>query len=326
MHRRRQRIARLTRWTALVALAVLYGCAGQGPPPEDAVGWVAQLQRNIFDPHCLSAGCHNAQSRAGGMNLSPGASYDSLVNIVPVNLVAKGDGLLRVEPFNPTNSFLIAKLTGPGSGEGSRMPLGMDPLPQSDIDFITSWILAGAPRDGTVGPTATWTPAPPSATATMSPSPAVTATITPIPADTSTATATITGTLPATATATGTPTPSPSPSSTPTLSQFAEIQTTIFNTTCTGAFCHDVQGMSGGLVLIEGQSHANLVGVQPQNPSARQAGLLRVDPGHPENSFLLVKLEGPSIPEGSRMPLGKPPLSAMQIQLIRDWIAAGAAP
>ncbi len=325
MHHTRQRIARLTRWTVLVALAVLCGCAGDGLPPQDTVGWVVELQRNIFDPNCLSAGCHNAQSRAGGLNLSPGASYDSLVNIVPDNPAAEGAGLLRVDPFNPTNSFLIAKLVGPTAGEGSRMPQGMDPLPQSDIDFITSWILAGAPRGGTVGPTATRTPAPPSATATLSPNPPATATITPVPADTSTATATITGTPPATATATQTATPSPSPSRTPTLSQFGEIQTTIFNTTCIDAFCHDSQGMSGGLVLIEGQSYGNLVGVEPQNPTALQEGLLRVDPGDPDNSFMVVKVEGPSIPEGSRMPLGKPPLSATQIQLIRDWIAAGAA-
>jgi hypothetical protein len=120
--------------------------------------------------------------------------------------------------------------------------------------------------------------------------------------------------------------PSATPSPTATSGAFQEIQTTIFNTTCTGAFCHDVQGMSGGLVLVEGQSYANLVGVEPQNAAALQAGLLRVDPGNPDNSFLVVKVEGPPIAMGSRMPLGETPLTADQIQLIRDWIAAGAPP
>jgi hypothetical protein len=100
----------------------------------------------------------------------------------------------------------------------------------------------------------------------------------------------------------------------------------IFDNTCTSAFCHDSQGMSGGLVLEAGQSHANLVGVEPTNPAAFEAGLLRVDPDDPDNSFLLIKLEGPSPEEGSQMPLGLPPLSASEIQLIRDWIAAGAPP
>jgi hypothetical protein len=48
---------------------------------------------------------------------------------------------------------------------------------------------------------------------------------------------------------------------------------------------------------------------------------LRVDPGHPENSFLLVKLEGPPPDQGSRMPLTGAPLTDAEIQRIRDWIA-----
>ena len=82
--------------------------------------------------------------------------------------------------------------------------------------------------------------------------------------------------------------------------------------------------MSGGLVLVEGQSYANLVNVEPQNAAAQQAGMLRVIPFNPDNSFLVVKLENPTLAMGSRMPLGKLPLSADQIQLIRNWIAAGA--
>lgn len=90
--------------------------------------------------------------------------------------------------------------------------------------------------------------------------------------------------------------------------------------------------MSGGLVLVEGQSYANLltvtpsglVGVPPQNAAALNAGLLRVDPGHPDNSFLVIKLAGPPPIEGGQMPLGKPALSDAQMQLVRDWISAGA--
>jgi hypothetical protein len=84
--------------------------------------------------------------------------------------------------------------------------------------------------------------------------------------------------------------------------------------------------MSGSLVLIEGMSYDQLVGVQPTNAAARTAGLLRVDPDNPDNSFLLVKVTNPTPLQGSRMPLGELPLSAEQIQLIRDWIASGAQP
>jgi hypothetical protein len=209
------------------------------------------------------------------------------------------------------------------------MPQSMNPLPQSDIDEIRQWILNGAPPPGTLVPTAPATPTP---TESAAPTATATDTVTPTPANTGTPTVTVTGTAPATSTpsATGTvtetPSPSPTPSETSTPSMFQQIQTTIFNPTCTGAFCHDVQGMAGGLVQVEGVSYGNLVGVQPSNAPARAAGFLRVDPGNTENSFLLLKVMGPMNPVyGLRMPSGGMPLSADQIQLISDWIASGAA-
>jgi hypothetical protein len=355
------RRVRLTRWVTLAALGVAYGCAGNGVPVSDSGGQFDEIQRTIFDQHCLSAGCHNAQSLAGNMNLSPGASYDQLVNVAPDNPVASSQGLQRVTPFNPNNSFLLIKVTQPGPGEGSMMPMGMNPLSPSDIDMIRAWIVAGAPRGSTPGPTGSPSPSAPTPTssASVTATPPATDTATPIATSTltatrepatPTATATDSGTPPtptetspagtATASTTSTSTSTPSSTPTPTLpptetptstpsptatsGAFQEIQTTIFNTTCTGAFCHDVQGMSGGLVLVEGQSYGNLVNVEPQNVAAQQAGMLRVIPFNPDNSFLVVKLENPTLAMGSRMPLGKPPLSADQIQLIRNWIAAGA--
>ena len=65
-------------------------------------------------------------------------------------------------------------------------------------------------------------------------------------------------------------------------------------------FCHDSIGMSGGLVLLEGQSYGNLVDVPPQNAAALARGLLRVTPDDPDNSFLLVKLIAPTSAEGLR--------------------------
>jgi hypothetical protein len=108
-----------------------------------------------------------------------------------------------------------------------------------------------------------------------------------------------------------------------------EIQSTIFDTTCAVTFCHSATFPgsipAGNLDLTDGNSFAQLVGVQADNISARDAGYPRVDPGNPDNSFIVIKLEGPpSNLFGSQMPSGLPPLSATQIQLVRDWIAAGA--
>jgi hypothetical protein len=105
---------------------------------------------------------------------------------------------------------------------------------------------------------------------------------------------------------------------------FAQIQDTIFTPSCAVAGCHDAASATGNLVLTAGSSYAQLVNVQPSTPLAAQAGLLRVDPGHPDNSFLLVKLQGPALGEGSQMPLIGGPLPADQIQLVRDWILEGA--
>jgi hypothetical protein len=106
----------------------------------------------------------------------------------------------------------------------------------------------------------------------------------------------------------------------------ASIQTTIFSLRCAIPMCHDPVTMTGSLILTAGQAYGQLVGVPPSVEIARDAGMLRVDPGHPENSFLLVKLEGPPPGEGSRMPLTGAPLTDAEIQLIHDWIANGAKP
>ena len=46
-----------------------------------------------------------------------------------------------------------------------------------------------------------------------------------------------------------------------------------------------------------------------------------VIPGNPDNSIIIGRLEGSITPQ---MPLGGAPLSASDIQKIRDWITEGA--
>jgi hypothetical protein len=127
-----------------------------------------------------------------------------------------------------------------------------------------------------------------------------------------------------------TPTPSPPPTRTSSpASAFPQIQSTIFDVTCVNLGCHNANDQGGGLVLQGSVAYAHLVGVTPANLGANQAGMLRVDPGNPANSFLLTKLMlsaafDPQL--GSRMPLGKSSLSADEIQLISDWITQGAPP
>jgi hypothetical protein len=74
------------------------------------------------------------------------------------------------------------------------------------------------------------------------------------------------------------------------------------------------------LSLQVGFSYDQLVGV----PSVEVPELLRVDPGQPDDSYLVMKIEGAPGITGGRMPLGLSPLSAKQIATIRAWIADGA--
>ena len=108
-------------------------------------------------------------------------------------------------------------------------------------------------------------------------------------------------------------------------STYHEIQDYIFDKSCVNAACHAVPATAGGLDLSYELSYQNLVGQTPQNPAAAAAGMKLVDPGSPDNSFILTKLTGPTAPElGARMPLTAGKLHDAKIDAIRTWIAAGA--
>jgi hypothetical protein len=106
-------------------------------------------------------------------------------------------------------------------------------------------------------------------------------------------------------------------SSAPTLTQ---LQTDIFTPSCAKSGCHAGSTPAQGMNLSDGQTFANTVGVA----STEAPSLNRIEPGDPDNSYLVQKVEG-TASVGGRMPLDGPPfLSNGQIQSLRDWIAAGA--
>lgn len=107
-------------------------------------------------------------------------------------------------------------------------------------------------------------------------------------------------------------------------STFQMIQTGLFDASCANSACHAAPTKAGGMDLSTDVSYANLVGVKPQNSAAAAAGMLRVDPSHPENSFILTKLTQPKPEQGQRMPRGLGQLHPEKIEAIRKWIAAGA--
>src|SRR6185369_16261214 len=103
------RSARRSAVAALLCAGALAGCAGDGPAASQGGGQFAAIQTNIFNVNCLSGGCHNAASRAGNLNLTAGVSYDQLVGHLADNPVAAEQGLVRVMPLEPDQSFLVIK-------------------------------------------------------------------------------------------------------------------------------------------------------------------------------------------------------------------------
>lgn len=117
--------------------------------------------------------------------------------------------------------------------------------------------------------------------------------------------------------ASGRPLGSDDPGSQPLTADFDSIQARVFTPICTT--CHAGGAAPQGLRLDAGSSYDLLVGV----PSTEEPSTLRVQPGDPDHSYLVQKLEG-NAGVGARMPLGGPYLDGATIDVIRQWITDGA--
>ena len=99
---------------------------------------------------------------------------------------------------------------------------------------------------------------------------------------------------------------------------------------CTANNCHGDAGPAENLVVTSpADAHENMVSVA----SLQDPGRNLVEPGNPAESYLLSKLTGEDMAatasDGSasvRMPVGFPPICEARLQLVEDWIAAGAPP
>ncbi len=110
--------------------------AGQ-PPPVAGANDFRTIQDTILTPLC--AGCHAGASAPVGLRLDSANAYAALVNVPSVQV----SSLRRVNPGDPTNSYLLQKLEG-RSAVGSRMPLGGAPVSQAALDLVRGWIAGGA--------------------------------------------------------------------------------------------------------------------------------------------------------------------------------------
>ncbi len=138
-------VARWTLWTAAAA-AVLVGCTQPDSATETMEPTLEMIQEKIFAKACAS-GCHDAQVRAGDLDLSSAeASYEALVNMPADNDVAFENRWLRVKPGDAERSFLVRKMRQPGLGEGAPMPMGPMGVHEEWMALVEAWINDGAKR------------------------------------------------------------------------------------------------------------------------------------------------------------------------------------
>ena len=101
---------------------------------------------------------------------------------------------------------------------------------------------------------------------------------------------------------------------------FRHIQESIFKPSCP---CHAGAAAPQGLVLNTDSTLDLLV----NKTSGEAPDLFRVEPGNPDDSYLIRKLEGGPDIVGFQMPpteLGETHLAQDQIDVIRQWITDGA--
>lgn len=112
----------------------------------------------------------------------------------------------------------------------------------------------------------------------------------------------------------------------------------IINTNCAGASCHQPGGQAVGYfdaTASKTDLYNQLIGVTPMNAYDSVNNIKYVDPGYPHRSLILRKIAHGlgsdnntelemNVAEGANMPNGLPALSKTDIEIIRQWVYAGA--
>ena len=146
----------------LYTLLVFYFFGCEEGPPNNQSSWDI-IQKEIFAPNC--ANCHmsgSAITKQSGLDLSTSNAYENLVGVKPKNLSANDDDLLIVSSEGGmkglSNSFLWEKINAYDREHfladhpeyGQLMPPSKNFLTDGQLQFVRSWIEAGALEEGII--------------------------------------------------------------------------------------------------------------------------------------------------------------------------------
>lgn len=119
-----------------ILTAALAGCPGSLDDPDrfaEQFGTCPDVP-TLLGKTCATAGCHAAESPSSGLDLAS----DDVAGRLSGQKAKGGDGLL-IDPQTPADSVLYTKVTD-APPFGGRMPLGGDPLGDTQVSCILSWI------------------------------------------------------------------------------------------------------------------------------------------------------------------------------------------
>ena len=151
------------RLSSLLFLCLLLLISCQEPVDEKIDTSWSILYKQVLQPNCSN--CHmngSAIQKQSGLDFSSAAAYNDLVGVAPKNLAATEDGLLRVSTEGGmkglTQSYLWEKINiydqehflNDHPEYGQLMPPGGNVLTDGELQFVRSWIEAGAPETGIV--------------------------------------------------------------------------------------------------------------------------------------------------------------------------------
>ena len=136
----------------LIAGLALSSCTNKitrptgGGPPGMKMAVTPDSVQSIFTANCALANCHLGSDAPFGEQLQAGSSYESTVGVPS----SEQPSLLRIEPGNAADSYLVRKIDGDPRITGQQMPLGAPPLSNSLRDVIRNWVDQGALPDSVV--------------------------------------------------------------------------------------------------------------------------------------------------------------------------------